>query len=207
MGLFGIFKKNKKEIRETTRESIPISKEQDRIVFVRETQYYDDQDFLRRSYDVYNLSGQNQVIKKTTSTIMDAHNAARSSQNVISYRISLDELKEDMHASDHRLGALKNGKFAGSLVRVLAVKYEEGFGLEKNFERKSIMFSNGNFYLQKITRCVTMEGNGRPITHYNEYVYPINTKNIDEVTPENLEKHVVWEWIFQDVRSEEGSCF
>lgn len=180
---------------------------EDKMICMRETKYVDDSDFYHHSRDIYYLSAKNQVKKETTSTRMDAHNAARSTRNVFSYQISEDELNKDMHASDHRLGTQRSGNFSGAVVRVLIVKYSEGFGFEKEVERKAIMRFNGKYFLQTIIRRVVAEGNGRPITQYSEYVYPISTSDVNVITPENIEANIVPKAVFQDVKSEAGVGF
>ena len=67
-----------------------------KCVFEEEYQFLDESDFWHHIKDIYFQSGESEIIRKTTTTIIDAHNAARSSQRVILCRVSPEELKEKM---------------------------------------------------------------------------------------------------------------
>ena len=95
--------------------------------------------------------------------------------------------------------------FGGETVKVLKEEnqeFEKSF--EKAFEKKSVLRKESQYYYQVIRKGVTSEGNGRPVTYYNENVYPMKTADIEGVSLDNIWDYASFECVFNKSKSKEG---
>lgn len=106
MGLFDFFKKKSVKApsaptAETLLDRQALLKHeasQSELIHTHQSQFCDDCDFLHYTKEEYFRTPANRIIKKTTSSIADAHNIARNSQTVVFQYISVEDLQEAIEA-------------------------------------------------------------------------------------------------------------
>ena len=99
------------------------------------------------------------------------------------------------------------GQFDGMLIKVLKEEYQE-FGFEKHYKKDCILLrGTRNYYYQTINKEVVSEGNGRPITYYSEYVFVLNTSDINDISMDNILDFCKPEPTFDKTTSEYGVGF
>lgn len=98
------------------------------------------------------------------------------------------------------------GEFGGTVIKVLKEDYQV-WGFEKEYEKNSILCSGANYYYQTIENSVGSARNGRPITNYSEFVYKLKTKNLDNISSDNIYDFIISEPVFDKITSEPGVGF